>query len=100
MEQNTGIHFHEFYDYNDMLLATKMGNVKFLNKDIKGLTQIQSAPVCIPDDCFKFLHQAAIIERHNILYASWYHCPEKELQGYAPLYVGCGHSTAEKHGQI
>lgn len=87
-EKNTDIFIHEFYDYDDILLATKMGSIEFLNEDIKVLKQdIQSASVCLPDDNFKFLHEAAIIEYHNVIYASWYHNPEKELQGYTPI---CG----------
>lgn len=87
-EQHKNIVFHEFYNYDDMLFATKMNNYKFLNNEIKKTTQtIQSLPICMPDNTFKFLHEAAIIEYHNVLYASWYHCHDKELQGYTPI---CG----------
>lgn len=87
-KQNTDANFHDFYDYDDMLLAVKIGCTKFLNKDIRIITQdIPSIPVCVPDNNFKFLHEAAIIEYHGILYTSWYQCPEKELQGYTPI---CG----------
>ncbi len=93
-EENADIHFHQFYKYDDMLLATKMRCIKFLNKNIKKITQdIQSRPVCIPDNKFKFLHETAIIEYHDVLYASWYHCPEKELQGYTPI---CGKRSYDK----
>ena len=80
--------FHKFYNNDDILLATKLKNYKFLNNEIKKITQtIESIPICIPDHNFKFLHEAAIIEYHGVLYASWYHCHDKELQGYTPI---CG----------
>ena len=87
-EQNKNIHIHQFYDYKDMLLAMKIESVNFLSKNIREVKQdIQSIPVCVPDNSFKFLHEAAIIEYNNVLFASWYHCPEKELEGYTPI---CG----------
>jgi len=65
-----------------------MENVKFLGEETKKIKQdIQTVSVCVPDDRFKFLHETAIIEYHGVLYASWYHCKEKELQGYTPI---CG----------
>lgn len=86
--QNEGMIFHDFYSYDDMLFAIKMDHFKFLDTTIKKVTQdIQSLPVCVPDTHFKFLHEAAIIEYHGVLYASWYHCHDKELQGYTPI---CG----------
>ena len=87
-EQNKNVLFHEFYNYDDMLFATKIDHLRFLDNKLKKITQnIPSFPVCVPDDHFKFLHEAAIIEYHGVLYASWYHCHDKELQGYTPI---CG----------
>ncbi len=87
-EQNSNKYFHSFYSYDDMLLTSKINNLRLSDKDIKEITQgIQSVSVCEPDDNFKFLHEAAIIEYHDVLYASWYHCPESELHGYTPI---CG----------
>ncbi|MBE5761485.1 MAG: helix-turn-helix domain-containing protein [Clostridiales bacterium] len=87
-EQYAGVCFHQFYDYDDMLQATQMECLRFLSKDIKKIKQdIQSVHIRVPDNDFKFLHEAAIIEYHNVLYASWYQCPEKELRGYTPI---CG----------
>ena len=69
-------------------MSLKMENVKFLGEETKKIKQdIQTVSVCVPDDRFKFLHETAIIEYHGVLYASWYHCKEKELQGYTPI---CG----------
>lgn len=93
-KQNADIHFHEFYSYDDMLLAAKLVCIDFLDKDIKKISQhIQATQVCVPNDKFKFLHEAAITEYRNVLYASWYHCPEYELQGYTPI---CGKRSYDK----
>lgn len=92
-EQNKNLTVHEFYGYNDILLATKMDSIRFLDEELKEITQdVQSFPVCVPDERLKFLHESAIIEYHNTLYASWYHCPEDELQGYTPI---CGKRSSD-----
>jgi len=86
--QNKGKFIHPFYGFDDILMSLKMENVKFLGEETKKIKQdIQTVSVCVPDDRFKFLHETAIIEYHGVLYASWYHCKEKELQGYTPI---CG----------
>ena len=36
-------------------------------------------------DQFHFLHEAAIIEYHGIMFSAWYNCVEKELSGYTPI---------------
>lgn len=54
-EQNADIYFHQFYSYDDMLLAVKMGGIQFLNEDIKTINQnLQSVSVRIPDNDFRF----------------------------------------------
>lgn len=94
-KQNNGdLCLHGFYKYNDMLLAAKTENVRFLDKNIKRTEQVvEHTPVRIPDSEFKFLHEAAIIEYHGVLYASWYQCPEIELQGHTPI---CGKRSYNK----
>ena len=87
-------YLHNFYDYNDINLTSKIDCLHFVDKNIKELPQvIQSISVCMPDDKFKFLHEAAIIEYHGVLYASWYHCHEIELEGYTPI---CGKRSYDK----
>ncbi len=41
--------------------------------------------VSMPDEEYRFLHEAAIIEYNGTLFASWYNCREKELMGYTPI---------------
>ena len=93
MENADKVFLHPFYDDADRLLAGKMDSCRFLSPDIRTIDrEIPSAAVCLPDDRFRFLHEAAIIEYHGVLYASWYHCPRKELQGYTPI---CGKRSAD-----
>lgn len=86
--QNKDVFLHDFYDYNDMLLAVKMSGIGFIDKNISEFKHdAEVVLVHEPDDRFGFLHEAAIIEYHGVLYASWYNCPKEELKGYTPI---CG----------
>ncbi len=86
--QNKDVFLHDFYDYNDILLAVKMSGIGFIDKNIsKFKHDAEVVLVHEPDDRFGFLHEAAIIEYHGVLYASWYNCPKEELKGYTPI---CG----------
>ena len=83
-----GIRFHEFYTFEDMLLAVKIPNVHFMASNVTVCPgEFDEISLQEPDDRFGFLHEAAIIEYHGVLYASWYNCPQNELQGYTPI---CG----------
>jgi len=84
--QNKDVFLHDFYDYNDMLLAVKMSGIGFIDKNISEIKHdAEVVLVHEPDDRFGFLHEAAIIEYHGVLYASWYNCTEYELHGYTPI---------------
>ncbi|MBQ2897278.1 MAG: helix-turn-helix transcriptional regulator [Clostridia bacterium] len=65
------IYIHDSYNYDDFIMATKLGCVRFTEN---GVTQIPSyykyVSIHVPDDTFKFLHEAAIIEYKGCLYAS------------------------------
>lgn len=41
--------------------------------------------VCLPNEEFLFLHEAAVMPFHGKLYAAWYNNPEIELNGYTPI---------------
>ena len=87
-KRNSNKCFHSFNGYDDMRLISKIDSLRFLKSGVEETEkEVWSVAVCVPDDTFKFLHEAAIIEYHNVLYASWYHCREKELHGYTPI---CG----------
>lgn len=80
---------HDFYEYEDILLAAEIPAVSFADREIKKISNKNVSVVSVykPDEKLSFLHEAAIIEYRGVLYASWYNCPQKELQGYTPI---CG----------
>ena len=83
------LYVHEFYSLDDVLLASKMQQMTLLDKK---LTEVKDpdmvlTPVHMPDEQFSFLHEAAIIEYHGVLYAAWYNNHKMELLGYTPI---CG----------
>jgi len=49
--------------------------------NIQDLQGVEAAWIFRPTEEFSFLHEAAIIAYHGTLFASWYNCPEKELEG-------------------
>lgn len=86
--QNKDVFLHDFYDFHDMLLATKMAGIRFMDDNMAELDlNTETISVHEPDERFAFLHEAAIIEYHGVLYASWYNCPKNELKGFTPI---CG----------
>ena len=42
-------------------------------------------PLHRPDNEYHYLHEAAIIVWHGIIFCSWYNCPEAELRGFTPI---------------
>jgi hypothetical protein len=40
---------------------------------------LQEQMIALPDSSYRFLHDCVITGYHNILYAAWYNCPEKEI---------------------
>lgn len=86
-ESGAGAVFHDFYGFDDMLLASKLPRLRFLSDDIADLP-IETAErkvVHAPDDEYGFLHEAAITEHNGELFASWYNCPSQELSGLTPI---------------
>lgn len=82
----------EFYNQEDLALFDSIEHVSFLEDgftvdDIKQNPDIETFLFQNPDKGHMFLHEAAIIEFKGVLYASWYQCEEKELQGPTPI---CG----------
>lgn len=86
--ENKELCLHSFYEFEDMLLASNMPAIRFADENILDLEfEGKMIPVKEPDAQFGFLHEAAIIAYHGVLYASWYNCRTNELQGYTPI---CG----------
>lgn len=85
-DQNKDKFFHDFYGYEDFLLASKIDCIRFLSDSVETLKQeIKRVDLYDPNDDFRFLHETAIVEYHGVLYASWYLCPKHELQDYTPI---------------
>lgn len=78
---------HKFYSEDDIKLANLMDFVSLKNGDFTEIkdVNIENHSVFDPDETFSFLHEAAIIEFHGVLYASWYNNTQFELQGYTPI---------------
>lgn len=86
--ENHGRSFHDFYDFDDMLLAAELPHVSLAIENMTELAPaVEMIPVHKPDSGFGYLHEAAVIEYNGVLFASWYNCREQELQGYTPI---CG----------
>lgn len=83
------IYLHDFYEYEDILFAADMPAASFIDPEIQKVSgeNVSAVSVHKPDEKMRFLHEAAIIEYHGVLYVSWYNCPQNELQGYTPI---CG----------
>ena len=59
--------------------------------DIDNLPMIPNAetfPLWKPDGEFSFLHEAAVIAYHGIIFCSWYNCRVNELRDFTPI-RGC-----------
>jgi len=79
--------YHPFFNEADRNLADMLPSMRFLADSMEELPaeKVQRVHVHVPDDCFGFLHETAIIEYHGVLYASWYNCTVHELNGYTPI---------------
>lgn len=80
---------HGFYTPAALELAESLSYVEFV--DEKQLITTDTSPftdtvIRLPDEEFRFLHESAVIEFKGVLFAAWYSCPEKELQGYTPIH--------------
>lgn len=85
-ENNKGVCLHKFYSFDDILFATSLPNDSFIDKNIEEINlKPEMISVSMPDEKFGFLHEAAIIEYHGVLYASWYNCLKNELIGFTPI---------------
>ncbi len=78
----------DFYRAEDRALADMLPKMQMLDmnlNDLKPRNDVVHAEVYYPDEEYGFLHEAAIIEYHGTLFASWYNNPTHELQGRTPI---------------
>jgi len=81
----------KFYRKEDAAYAAMLPKIAItdgINFDEIPPIGAESYPVYLPEEGYGFLHEAAIIEFHGKLFASWYNNPAHELQGYTPI-RGC-----------
>lgn len=95
--ENKNTPFHDFYTFEEMLLASRLGSIKFLseNQTLVPSSVIEKHNVYEPNDRFSFLHEAAIIEFGGTLYAAWYNCEKTELKGYTPIALSRSYDKGE-----
>ena len=87
MNENKAV-MHDFYSPEDVALAEMIPQERFLGDQVLNINlSVETTALRRPDEEFGFLHEAAVIEYHGVLYASWYSCRKFELSGYTPI---CG----------
>lgn len=90
MKINKTVYFPHYRE-QDKLLADMLVPLNIADEAIsqtpKMNSKVEISNVHIPEGEFQFLHEAAIIEYHNILFASWYANFKTELNGRTPI---CG----------
>lgn len=69
----------------ELLAFESLTTSDFNPQDLKLLDNLQHHVVYVPNDDYAFLHEAAIIEYHGTIFASWYNCPIHELRGTTPI---------------
>lgn len=77
------------YNNADKLLADMLPCMRLLERvfpdSLEVDKDVKTYAVAMPTEEYRFLHEAAIIEYHGILFASWYNNPEIELHGRTPI---------------
>lgn len=75
----------DYYNDDDIGLANMLDNVRLTGNVAEVDVEPKIYSVSMPDEEYKFLHEAAIIDFNGTLFASWYNCHEKELSGHTPI---------------
>lgn len=80
---------YDYHNTDDILFGNMIDSIELLSDKIENISNIKIESVSIfePNDRFEFLHEAAIIEYKDVIYASWYNNIKTELCGYTPI---CG----------
>ena len=89
-EQNTADFLSRalpFYGEADKRLLAMLPFRRFLAPSLSSLPEeaVTRRIVAFPGEGHRFLHEAAIAGFEGRLFASWYTCPVRELQGYTPI---------------
>lgn len=87
--------YHHFFDEADRKLADMMSAMSFMDSEIQVIRDDTITKISLeePTNESGFLHETAIIEYHDVLYAAWYRCLVTELKDYTPI---CGKRSYDK----
>ncbi len=73
----------------DIILYDMLDHITLLDREnmteVTDSDAVKHYTVSSPDEKYTFLHEAAIIEYHGTLFASWYNNENTELQGITPI---------------
>jgi len=85
---HSGTHFLDFYDLEDMLLATKVEFLSILDEPLRVLPPDCSSSVCISasDSRFSYLNCSSIAAFHHSLFASWHSTHTNSQDGNAAIH--------------
>ena len=72
-------------EWNLQNMLEQMSILESVDAENLPLLDAEHVEIYYPEGEYTFLHEAAIIEYHGVLYASWYNCTELELQGRTPI---------------
>ncbi len=78
----------DHFSQQDIDVHNSIENITISRADILSADKsplISEYEVYYPKEGSKFLHEAAIIAFCGVLYAAWYSCPEKELEGTSEI---------------
>lgn len=75
------------YRREDILLSGMLKKEPLLYTDVSRIRKCDAPvyDVWMPDEDYRFVHEAAVIEYHGTLFSSWYNCPVNELYGDTPI---------------
>ena len=82
--ENTGVKTKEdgmlFSMLPHMNLFSENAEKSYLDENI-----VSTRIITDPSDGYRFLHEAALIEYKGCIFAAWYNCQDKELDGATPI---------------
>jgi len=67
---------------------------------LEKIPAIRTYDVIRPDEEYAFLHEAAVIEYHGILFAAWYNNTRTELHGRTPIRARCSADGGKTWGEV
>lgn len=82
----------------DAVLYSMLDHIDLLADKFESFAQsgaVQTHSVSMPSEKYHFLHEAAIIEYHDVLFAAWYNNAKTELLGETPIRFSTSHDKGK-----